>query len=567
MKKIFTLLFLLAFTFSFIDAQDRYLEKIGSNIEVTTEVYATNATVLFLPDLGEAVPIPLHMDIYKLPGDTATDRPVVLLFHNGNFLPNVTNGQISGTNRDSSVVELAKELALRGYVAASCEYRLGWNPLAQTQPERALGLIQAAYRGLQDGRAAVRYMRASVEESGNPHGIDPEKVVLLGVGTGGYLTLGMIGLSDYDEIVNTSNNPGKFLLDVLDGMGMPGQDGIPETPMIAEAFHGDINGEVLTVVPFDGFGLTAGDTTNYVNNPGYSNDVSLGINIGGALGDLSWLNDNTTPTLSIQHPFDIFAPYDDDVLVVPTTQDPIVQVQGANQIGIAQMANGANAVFTAPGVNFLTNDQYGVATQTAIGSIDAANMVDPTLNLVYAEGVYPFLSPVNSLGIPEGVVLNWWDPDGASPVNGQGGGAPWNMIPHPLGGTYHDQGLRLNENMSAEKSRANIAKVLDYILPRACVALELPCSARFIESNTEDVLDNTFVTVAPNPAEALTVVTTGDKVIKTASLTNLKGELLRTYNNVENNNLQVDRAALNSGIYILQLRFEEGTTTHKIVFK
>ena len=97
------------------------------------------------------------MDVYQPSGDTETSRPLVLVFHTGNFLPNVLNGQISGTKKDSSVVEICTQLARRGYVAASVDYRVGWNPLASTQPERALGLIQAAYRGLQDGRNAIRY--------------------------------------------------------------------------------------------------------------------------------------------------------------------------------------------------------------------------------------------------------------------------------------------------------------------------------------------------------------------------------------------------------------------------
>jgi len=233
MKKIFTLLFFVALTAVTLQAQDRYLDEVGAN-----------ATVLFLQVVGETVPIPLTMDIYKPAGDTETNRPAVLVFHNGNFLPSVTNGQIAGTNRDSSVVEVCRQLARRGYVAASCTYRLGWNPLAQTQPERALGLIQAAYRGLQDGRTAVRYMKSTVD-SGNPHGIDPTKISVFGVGTGGYLVLGMVGLSDYNEILTTTNNPGKFLLDT-------DMDGVPETPMVIQPFHGDIEGKVLTVTPADG---------------------------------------------------------------------------------------------------------------------------------------------------------------------------------------------------------------------------------------------------------------------------------------------------------------------------
>ena len=43
-------------------------------------------------------------------------------------------------------------------------------PLAATQDERTLQLIQAAYRGVQDSRTAVRFFRKSVAEDEQPLG-------------------------------------------------------------------------------------------------------------------------------------------------------------------------------------------------------------------------------------------------------------------------------------------------------------------------------------------------------------------------------------------------------------
>ena len=267
MKRFYTLFtFIFLFCAVSMTAQERYLDEVFDNVTVTSDVtYGVNATVLFLPSVGEAVPIPLTMDIYEPEGDTEAARPLMLVFHTGNFLPNVTNGQISGTKTDSSAVEICTQLAKRGYVAASVTYRTGWNPLADNQPTRALGLIQAAYRGIQDGRTAIRFFRADAANDNN-YRIDTDRIAVWGNGTGGYLTLGLATLDSYDEIVNTTNGPAKFILDT-DG------DGIPETPMVVEAFHGDIEGKALTVVPFDGFGLTAGDTTNYPNHVEYSSDI------------------------------------------------------------------------------------------------------------------------------------------------------------------------------------------------------------------------------------------------------------------------------------------------------
>ena len=543
MKNIFTLLLLCVFAIS-VNAQDRYLDEVFADVTVTTGVeYGINGTVLTLPSAMEVVPESLLMDVYQPTGDTETARPLVLVFHTGNFLPNVTNGQIAGTRQDSSVVEICNRLARRGFVAASCDYRLGWNPLADSQPVRALGLIQAAYRGLQDGRNAIRYFRSDAAGT-NDWGIDTERITAFGVGTGGYLVLGMVGLSQYGEIVQTTNGPGKFLLDT-------NQDGVVETPMIIEAFHGDINGEVLTVTPLDGssvgFGLPPGDTTNYSNYAGFSSDFNLCVNVGGALGDISWLNDNTTPILSVQSPFDMFAPYDDAVLIVPTTGDPIVQVQGALAIGVAQEASGVNQLWK----NATFNDAI---TQAAVDN-------SATAGHPYYEGTFPFIRPPNTLGLDEGVVMNWWDPAAISRV-----GLPWNALPYPTGGTFHDQGLILNEGMSAEKSRANLDDVLGYILPRACVALDLPCAANFT-SAVEELLENSFVKVYPNPISNVANVTTGDKNIVDILVYDIKGQLVRAERNINRNNFQFNRGDLIAGMYNMQIRFEEGVTTSQIIIK
>lgn len=527
-----------------MSAQDRYLDEIFDDVTVTSGIeYGVNGTVLQLASAGEVVPESLLLDLYEPAGDTEASRPLVLVFHTGNFLPSVTNGQIAGTRQDSSVVEICTLLARRGYVAASVDYRLGWNPLAETQPIRALGLIQAAYRGLQDGRNAIRFFRADAANDNN-YGIDTERITAFGVGTGGYLVLGMAGLSDYTEIITTTNGPAKFLLDT-DG------DQVPETPMIIEAFHGDINGVVETVTPTDGssvaFSLPPGDTTNYVNYPDYSSDFNLCVNVGGALGDISWLNDNDTPIIAVQSAFDIFAPYDDAVLIVPTTGDPIVQVQGAQQIGAHQEASGLNQIWK----DAVFDDAI---TQQAIDN-------SATAGHPYYEGTYPFINPPNSAGIDEGIVINWWDPNGLSPV-----GVPWNLLPFPTGGTFHEQGLILNEGMSAEKSRANINNVLGYILPRACVALDLPCAANFT-SSVEELLDNSFVKISPNPISDIALIETGDELMIDVLVYNMNGQLVRAERNINNNNFRFNKNELETGMYNVQIRFEEGVTTSQIVIK
>jgi alpha/beta superfamily hydrolase len=119
-------------------------------------------------------PDTLLLDIYKPIGDNNRFRPVFVIVHGGYF--------ISGNNRDPEVLILARYFAKRGYVVATINYRKGWhmnpsvpnpifrdpNPFNQPDynPQQCLypadtsELIRANYRGMQDAKSAVRWMRA-----------------------------------------------------------------------------------------------------------------------------------------------------------------------------------------------------------------------------------------------------------------------------------------------------------------------------------------------------------------------------------------------------------------------
>lgn len=560
MKKIFTLLFSLAFTFLAEAQNTRYLDEIFTEVTVTSDIeYGVNATVLTLPQFGEAVPESLKLDIFQPVGDTETNRPLMLVFHNGNFLPIVTNGQISGHKLDNSVIDMCTSLAKRGYVAAAVDYRLGWNPFAETQPLRALGIIQAAYRGLQDGRNSIRYFRKTVAEDANPYGIDESKISVFGIGTGGYLGLAMGSLDDYLEILNTTNGPAKFILDV-------NEDGIPETPMIVEAFHGDINGVVETITPTDGFGLPAGDTTNYVNYPTYSSEYNLTIHVGGALGDISWVDSSSTPIITVQSVFDQFAPYDDAVLSVPGQNLDVVRVQSGNVIHEKLEALGLNDIYNDYD---LTIGIAATATaEAAANSVTADHDVFPAL--------FPWIRPVNNFGLDEGVVLNWWDPNGATPLNSPAMGAPWNLVPHPTvnpvtmeAWSFHEQGQLLNENMSAEKSRTNRDLVLEFVLPRTCIVLDLPCKSEFEPSSVDDnELASDLVSAFPNPtSNSLSVKAEQQRQMNTINIYNVDGKLVQTYTNLLATQKNIDVTDYTNGLHIMKVYFEDGVVTKKVMIQ
>jgi hypothetical protein len=54
---------------------------------------------------------------------------------------------------------MAMQFAKRGYVCAIVEYRKGWNPVSPDQLVRTGTILNAAYKGQQDTKAAVRFFR------------------------------------------------------------------------------------------------------------------------------------------------------------------------------------------------------------------------------------------------------------------------------------------------------------------------------------------------------------------------------------------------------------------------
>src|SRR5690625_1285561 len=119
-------------------AQERYLDTIFNEVEITKDiVYGNNITVLpammeMDPELEE-----LKFDFFEPKEDSLELRPLVLLCHTGNFLPHPLNESVNGSKDDDyATIEMARRLAKMGYVAANMDYRLGWNPLADSQDEK-----------------------------------------------------------------------------------------------------------------------------------------------------------------------------------------------------------------------------------------------------------------------------------------------------------------------------------------------------------------------------------------------------------------------------------------------
>ncbi|NBC24003.1 MAG: T9SS type A sorting domain-containing protein [Bacteroidetes bacterium] len=508
MKQTTTLIALFLLLGSLLSAQTRYIDEVFSEVEVTRDVtYGVNATVFALPVVGEAIPEELKLDVYQPVGDTATERPLVIIFHTGNFLPHPQNGSTGGTRTDSAIVEIANRLTRMGYVTACASYRLGWNPIADQQQERTYTLINAAYRGVQDARTAIKFFRRNAAEAGNEYGVDTDKIVLWGSGTGGYVTLNTAVLDDYNKIPLTPG--GKFFTEVG---GQP-------FPMVVEGVNGDINCDSVGVVPANYPGFPAGDTLNYPNHVGYSVDFNLSVNMGGACGDTSWIDPGQVPIISYHVPTDPNAPYMGDVLIVPTTGDPVVEVFGAYTVQEFANRYGNNDVFA--GMTF-ENDFSDVANSRNDGF----------------DGLYPI---IGTSGPDDSAPWQWWNPD--ENVN-------------------HVNGIMTNPGMSPEKGRTYLDTIIGYFAPRACVVLGLDCEET---SSSENIAKSDF-TVAPTPAlDVMRIQAEREDLITDWQLVDMQGKVMRERRGINVQNDFIRRKGLASGQYILRVRFASDRMQSKLV--
>ncbi len=531
MKKIIITLFVLAFCFSSVFGQKvRYIHQIFDSITISQVAYGQNATVLPVPVTGHALKVPLLAEIYAPKGDTVTKRPLIIYAHTGNFLPFPLNGSASGATylpagspyaaiaalgmgfpKDSALVEMCTRLAKMGYVVAAIDNRTGWNPLADNQPDRVNTLINAAYRGVQDFRTAIRYFKYTVLAAGNPYRLDTSKIVGWGQGTGGYITMAAATMDSYLDIVLKSSN--KFI----------GNNGLP---FVIEQVHGNIYGTSVGVNPING------DTLCYPNFPGINSDFQLCVNLGGALADSQWIDATDIPMIGFHEPRDFFAPYKEGTVQVPIGGGatlPVVTVQGSYLVAYKVNQLGLNKAMK----DLQLNDPI---TQVANKKNDGL------------EGLYPLNG--NALQPLDSDPWTWWDTTYMSAVEKQSG---------RLNNT---NGLFQNPDMSAAKARRYIDTIIGYFAPRAFAVLNLGTFTA-----TPDLLKESQVglKIMPNPVTTYTTIQTNiENKMKSITLFDINGKALGT-SKMNTNQYVLQRNNLPAGIYYLQIGFDKGVVTKSIV--
>ena len=109
----------------------------------------------------------LLMDVYQPVGDTALLRPLVIIAHGGSFL--------NGNRRSERMPVICRELAMRGFVAVSIDYRLSHLLSMGSQRNAYTAIIKA----VADGRNSVRWFINDAARS-NTYRIDRSRIFFAG---------------------------------------------------------------------------------------------------------------------------------------------------------------------------------------------------------------------------------------------------------------------------------------------------------------------------------------------------------------------------------------------------
>lgn len=501
-------------------------QKIGSDIMDLKTRVATGQTIplkYYNPaDTNTAIKVTdLKFDVYEPDPsvDSETDRAVVIFVHTGNFLPPGINGSPVGSRKDSSAIEMCTQWAERGYVAVSVSYRLGWNPIAPTVFERRGTLLNAVYRAIHDVKQCVRTLKEDAN-GGNNYGIDPTKIVLYGEGTGAYVVNACVTLDKYSEMELP-----KFL-----------------NPLNQKSFI-----DTTSVGRIDG----SGGTFNLYGKSATSAAVNMTVAAGGALADTSWLEKGDPAMLSIHCVRDPFAPFSEGTVIVPTTDEDVVDVQGGN-LYIQKAADlGNNAKIK----DISSNDPYTASARAHYGTTVEYIFPSPRNEITISatpEGLYPVLLPVASSRLNnQASPWQFWDPNSAVAQQKDQNGI-----------SNHQKSLASNPDMSGEKARTYMDTIQGYICPRMAVEMDYYSAAQL---SVKETSINHLFDVFPNPAtDRLFIVNRSENhQMKSFQMVGVNGTVV--LEGAIHASSFIDLTEVTNGVYFLQIETESGIVNKRIL--
>jgi carboxylesterase type B len=154
-----------------------YMTATAQNRRFQSEIFSTFDTLGNIT-YGEAVNAKgqketLILDVFMPPkGDSMAKRPLLMFIHGGGFQNGSKAGGFGG--------RICRGFAKRGYVVATIEYRLG-----VVKGRKDTAQVEALYRAVQDGKAAVRFLRKNAAE----YGIDTAQIFVMGSSAGSMTAL------------------------------------------------------------------------------------------------------------------------------------------------------------------------------------------------------------------------------------------------------------------------------------------------------------------------------------------------------------------------------------------
>ncbi|MFT6850816.1 MAG: hypothetical protein ACJATA_001632 [Sphingobacteriales bacterium] len=270
---------------------DRFKSQVFETFIIDSNVvYGTNFTYDVQQGQTGTSTMDLEMDIYTPPlSDTMTNRPMLLFIHGGSFIEN--------NRKSAEILYMCETFAKHGYVTATMSYRLGIEA-----PIDSVNALRMAYRAIQDGKAAVRFLRSKAEE----YGIDPERIFAGGTSAGAILGLNIAYLNKTEELpsyVDTSEHS------VTNPKGLDGLLG----------------------------------KTNELYE--YSSKIQGIINLCGATLSKSWMDDADAniPVISMHGDIDGTVPYATDIIYFQGI--PLLSVEGSYSIDKYAKEKGINSKF------------------------------------------------------------------------------------------------------------------------------------------------------------------------------------------------------------------------------
>lgn len=185
--------FALAFVSNYSIAQGQMLFKDAQfKVKETQDIVYGKGAVRFPKKEDKDLPL----DVYEPQGDNLPQlKPAFIAIHGGGFI---------GGDKRGNMTSLCRELAIRGFVCVSINYRLlrddpptsGSNPLVRT--------VRAA---VEDAAKAFRWMLENSER----YGIDKERIAVGGSSAGAYTSL-------FLAYSNNRNLPIRAVIDLWGGM-------------------------------------------------------------------------------------------------------------------------------------------------------------------------------------------------------------------------------------------------------------------------------------------------------------------------------------------------------------